>query len=54
MSGYHEHFLLRASDTQRRHLSDDVLLVHTNTIHAETGGGYGWPRIWNELLARGI
>ena len=23
-------------------------------IHAETRGGYGWPRTWKELLARGI
>ena len=23
-------------------------------IHAETHGGYGWPRTWKKLLARGI
>jgi putative transposase len=28
--------------------------VHIKAIHAETRGGYGWPRIWKELLARGI
>ena len=33
-----------ASAAQRRHLSDDVLLVHIKAIHAETHGGYGWPR----------
>ena len=54
MAGYHEHFVRRASDAQRRHLSDDALLVHIKAIHAETRGGYGWPRIWKELLARGI
>lgn len=54
VSGYHEHFVRRASDAQRRHLSDDALLVHIKAIHAETRGGYGWPRIWKELLARGI
>ena len=54
MAGYHEHFVRRASDGQRRHLSDDALLVHIKAIHAETRGGYGWPRIWKELLARGI
>jgi putative transposase len=54
VSGYHEHFVRRASDAQRRHLSDDALLVHIKAIHAETHGGYGWPRIWKELLARGI
>ena len=54
VSGYHEHFVRRASDAQRRHLSDDALLVHIKAIHAETRGGYGWPRTWKELLARGI
>ena len=54
----HEHFVGKASqshrDGQRRHLSDDALLVHIKAVHAETRGGYGWPRIWKELLARGI
>ncbi|WP_198969508.1 IS3 family transposase, partial [Xylophilus sp. ASV27] len=27
---------------------------HIKAIHAQTRGGYGWPRIWKELLARGI
>ena len=54
VAGYHEHFVRRASDAQRRHLSGDTLLVHIKAIHAETRGGYGWPRIWKELLARGI
>ena len=35
-------------------LSDDALLVHIKAIHAQTRGGYGWPRTWKELLARGI
>ena len=34
VSGYHEHFVRRASDAQRRHLSDDALLVHVKAIHA--------------------
>jgi transposase InsO family protein len=54
IAGYHEHFVRKASGAQRRHLSDDALLVHIKAIHAETGGCYGWPRIWKELLARGI
>jgi transposase InsO family protein len=54
VAGYHEHFVRRASAAQRRHLSDDALLVHIKAIHAETHGGYGWPRTWKELLARGI
>ncbi len=54
MTGYHEHFVRLASAAQRRHLSDDALLVHIKAIHAQTRGGYGWPRTWKELLARGI
>ena len=54
MAGYHEHFVRKASGVPRRHLSDDALLVHIKAIHAETRGGYGWPRVWKELLARGI
>ena len=44
ISGYHEHFARLASTSQRRHLSDDALLVHIKAIHTETRGGYGWPR----------
>ena len=51
MAGYHEHFVRLASTAQRRHLSDDALLVHIRAIHAQTRGGYGWPRTWKELLA---
>ncbi|MDY0329817.1 MAG: IS3 family transposase [Thiomonas sp.] len=54
VAGYHAHFVRRARGAQRRHLSDDALLVHIKAIHAETRGGYGWPRTWKELLARGI
>ena len=28
--------------------------MHIKAIHAESRGGYGWPRTWKELLARGI
>ena len=54
ISGYHEHFVRRASNAQRRHLSDDALLVHIKAVYAETRGAYGWPRIWKTLLGRGI
>ena len=54
VAGYHEHFVRLASPAQRRHLSDDALLVHIKAIHGETHGGYGWPRTWKELLTRGI
>lgn len=54
VAGYHAHFVRRTRGAHRRHLSDDALLVHILAIHAETRGGYGWPRTWKELLARGI
>lgn len=52
--GYHQHFVRKAQDSERKRLSDDALLVHIKAIHAESKGSYGWPRIWKELLARGI
>ena len=51
-SGYHEHKVRSAKP--RRNVSDDALLVHIRAVHAETSGEYGWPRVWKELLARGI
>jgi transposase InsO family protein len=53
-AGYHAHLVRRASDAQRRHLNDEALLVHIKALHAQTRGAYGWPRIWRELVARGI
>ena len=53
-SGYHEHFRRRASPQRRGRLSNDALLVHIKAIHIEVKGEYGWPRVWKELLARGI
>ena len=44
----------RASDAQRQRLSDEALLVHIKALHAETRTTYGWPRIWRELVARGV
>ena len=54
VAGYHAHRVRRASDAQRRCLSDEALLVHIKALHAETRGAYGWPRIWRSLVARGI
>ena len=53
-AGYHAHLMRRASDAQRRHLSDEALLVHIKALHAETRSAYGWPRIWRSLVLRGI
>jgi putative transposase len=54
VSGYHEHLSRRVHIAQRRHLSDEALLVHISAVYAENGGAYGWPRIWRELADRGI
>jgi putative transposase len=53
-AGYHAHLVRRASDAQRQGLSDEALLVHIRAVHAKTRSAYGWPRIWRELVARGI
>ncbi len=53
-SGYHQHLARRRIIDQRRHLSDEVLLVHIRTIYAETRGAYGWPRIWRQLRAQSV
>jgi transposase InsO family protein len=54
-SGYHRHHR-RSRQAQRgpRNIGNDALLVHIKAIHAEAKGEYGWPRVWRELLARGI
>ena len=52
-SGYYEHER-RGGQPSPGRVSDDALLVHIKAIHAEVRGEYGWPRIWKELLARGI
>jgi transposase InsO family protein len=55
-SGYHERKAREIGDTNRprRNISNDALLVHIRAVHAQTKGEYGWPRVWKELLARGI
>jgi putative transposase len=54
VAGYHEHFVRRRDILQRRHLSDEALLVHIRAVYRENRGAYGWPRIWRELRAQGI
>lgn len=53
-SGYHEHFRRRTRPTAGKRIGNDALLVHIKAIHAEMKGEYGWPRVWKELLGRGI
>ena len=54
VSGYHEHLSRRVHIAQRRHLSDEALLVHISAAYAENRGAYGWPRIWRHLGEGGI
>jgi len=57
VSGYFEHQCKRAQDRPSvpgKRLSNEALLAHIRAIHAEVKGKYGWPRVWKELLARGI
>ncbi len=58
-SGYFEHWRRKdASKPSRaganRRISDEALLVHIRSIHAEVKQEYGWPTMCKELVARGI
>ena len=54
-SGYFEH-QKRRDDPGRpgKRVSNEALLAHIRAIHAEVKGEYGWPKMWKELVARGI
>ena len=54
VSGFHQHLARRRQIAHRRHLSDAALLAHISAVYAEHRGAYGWPRIWREVLKRGI
>ena len=57
-SGYFDHQRRREPASPSRpggqRVSNEALLAHIRAIHAETHGEYGWPRVWKELLARGV
>ena len=38
----------------RQRISNEALLAHIRAIHAEVKQEYGWPKMWKELVARGI
>ena len=38
----------------RTRLGDLPLLALIRTIHVESKGAYGWPRVWKELQDRGL
>jgi transposase InsO family protein len=54
VAGYHEHLARRREVGERRHLSNEALLVHIRAVYAANRGAYGWPRIWRQLRAEGI
>ena len=54
VAGYHEHFVRRRDIVQRRHLSDEALLVHIRAVYEHTRRAYACPRIWRQLRSQGI
>ena len=57
-SGYFEHRRRtaneRPSGSSGARVSNEALLTHIRAIHAQAKQEYGWPRVWKELLARGL
>jgi len=58
VSGFFEHQRRRVQGEPSKpgsgRVGNEALLAHIRAIHAEVKGEYGWPRMWKELLARGI
>jgi transposase InsO family protein len=54
VSGFHQHLARRRKISHRRYLTEAALLAHISAVYAEHRGAYGWPRIWRELVKRGI
>jgi putative transposase len=58
-SGYFAHMRRNGADkpskpgTNQR-ISNEALLAHIRAICAEVKQEYGWPKMWKELVARGI
>jgi transposase InsO family protein len=58
-SGYFEHGRRKCNPKPskpeaNKRISSEALLVHILAIHAEVKQEYGWPKMWQELVARGI
>ena len=56
-SSYFEHNASRGSHAPSkpgRRLSDEAALAHIKAAHAGSKGEYGWPRIWKELVTKGV
>ena len=52
-SGYHQHWALSEAPDQPGRIRDMALLVHIRAVFTEMKGGYGWLRIWRELVGYG-
>ena len=57
-SGYFEHLRRKPQDKPTKpgsnnRLSDERLWVEIRALHAEVRQEYGWPTMWQELVARG-
>ena len=58
-SGFFESIRRQGSEQPSRpgankRISSEALLAHIRAIHAEVKQEYGWPKMWKELVARGI
>jgi putative transposase len=58
-SGYFEHWRRKGNPKPskpgaNKRISNEAVLVHIKVIHAEVKQEYGWPKMWKELVARGI
>lgn len=52
-NGRRKKFPKPSKPSAHKRMSDEALLVHMRAIHAEVKGEYGWPKMWNGLVARG-
>jgi transposase InsO family protein len=56
-SGYFDHVAgdqFKPPFKPGRRLSDEAVLAHIKAAHAGSRGEYGWPRVWKELLSKGV
>ncbi len=58
-SGYFEHMRRKGANKPSKpgannRISNEALLAHVRAIHTEVKQEYGWPKMWKELVARGI
>ena len=58
-SGFFENMRRQVADQPskpgaNKRISNEALLAHIRVIHVEVKQEYGWPKMWKELVARGI